>query len=444
MDPETGLDAIGFNVGIRGREIAVVTAEPISARTEIDAAGRVVAPGFIDVLSYEPNPYGIWRKAADGVTTNLALHGGAVDVASWYRRFEDQGAPINFGTGFFYNGARGEMGIGRYRAAAPREIERLNRAAAKALDEGALAVGMSLEYAPGISTDELIAVMRTAARYGAPVFFHLRYSDMEPPGTNIEALEEAIGAARATGASIHIGHINSTGGTFSMKESLSLLSRARVEGIDVTACAYPYAFWATYLDSARFDGGWQGRFRITYKDLQIGGTGERLDRESFSRYRKEGKLAIAYAIPEEDVLEAMKSPLVMIGSDGILTPGNNNHPRASGAFSRTIAVYVRELEALTLMQAIEKMTLMPARRLEARAPAFRRKGRIQAGADADIVVFDPMRVRDTSTVERPDAYAEGMDYVIVNGTIVKDPSGLRGGRAPGAALRAGQAGLQAR
>lgn len=441
MDPETGMDRPGMNVGIKGAAIAVVTAEPLAGKgkMEINADGMAIAPGFIDVLSYDPNNYGVWYKVADGVTTNLAMHGGAVEPLKWYERFARQGSPINFGAGFFYNSARLRIGVRPYDPATARQIKRLVKMAEKALDEGGLGIGMSIEYSPGTSPDEVGAMMTVAKRFNVPVFFHVRYSTMEPPGTNIDALNEVIGLAKKTGASLHIDHINSTGGTFSMHESLDLIKRAAEDGLNITACAYPYPFWATYLNSARFDDGWQRRFRITYKDLQIGGSSERLTPESFDKYRRLGKLAIAYAIPEDDVTAALASPFVMLGSDGIIEPGNNNHPRASGTFARTLRVYVREKKTLTLMEAINKMTLMPAKRLEAESPQMKRKGRLQPGMDADVVVFNPDTVTDTSTVERPNSFSEGFAYVIVNGKIVKDPKGLHKDTRPGLGIRTGRA-----
>ncbi|MBM3469913.1 MAG: amidohydrolase family protein [Armatimonadetes bacterium] len=439
MDPETGLDAAGVAVGIRGKTIASISRDPIRGRAEVDARGLVLAPGFIDILSYNPNGYGVWYKIADGVTTNLSMHGAEGtqgDMAAWYRIQTNQRPPVHFGGAFHYEAARTRLGVGRYRPAGVEQVARLVALAEKALLDGALGIAMSPEYAPGTSTGEIEAMMRVAARYNVPVVFHARYSDMTPPGTNLDALKEIVAAARKTGAAAHIGHINSTGGTFSMVESLRFLEAARKEGLDITADAYPYSFWATYLNSARFDPGWQERFRISYGDLQIAGTSERLTAESFQRYRKTRKVAVAYAIPEDDIVAALRSPFVMIGSDAILEPGNNNHPRAAGTFTRTLSVYARDRQVLTLMEALTKMTIMPARRLEAQAPALRRKGRLQVGADADIVVFDPARVRDRATVERPNQFAEGIEYVLISGKVVKDPRGLRRDVRAGEAVRA--------
>jgi N-acyl-D-aspartate/D-glutamate deacylase len=427
MDPETRVDAPGLNVGIRGKTIVAITPGTLQGRVEIDAAGRVVAPGFIDILSYSPRAYGVWYKLADGVTTNLAMHGAPGtdgDMKAWYRIYERQRPPVHFGGAFLYGAARLKLKVGSYRPASAAELAILTARAEQARRDGALGISMSLEYEPGISEDEVEAMMRVAQRSHVPVFFHVRYSSMEPPGTNLDALREVLSLARRTGAAVHIEHITSTGGTHSMAESLGLLEAARKEGVDVTADAYPYPFWGSPLDSARFAPGWQKRFHIGYGDLQLAGSAERLTPASFARYRRQGKLAIAYAIPEEDVVTALRSPLVMLGSDAILEPGNNNHPRAAGTFTRTLRVYVRERRVLTLMEALEKMTILPARRLEAAAPALRRKGRLQVGADADLVVFDPEKVADCATVEHPNCFAVGIDYVLVAGKVVKDPEGF--------------------
>jgi dihydroorotase len=426
MDPASGADVRDRNIGIRGKSIAAITADPIRGLREIDAAGRVVAPGFIDILSYNPDPYGAWHKLADGVTTNLAMHGAPTvdaDMRAWYRRYTDAHPPVNFGGALLYTNLRRRMKIGR-RIPTPAEMAELMARADQAISDGAIGISMSPEYEPAITTAEIEAMMTVAKRRGVPVFFHVRYSSMEGKGTNLDALREVIDAARKTGASAHVLHLTSTGGTFSMPASLRLLEDARKSGLDITACTYPYNYWASPLDAARFNPGWQKRFRIGPNDLQIAGTSVRLTDASFPEYRKTHKLAVAYAIPEDDVTMALRTPWIMIGSDAILEAGNNNHPRASGTFTRVLAVYVRQRHVLSLMDALAKMTILPARRLEGAAPAMKLKGRLQVGADADLVIFDPDKVRDEATVEHPDRFSLGMDYVLVNGHVVKDPSGI--------------------
>lgn len=437
LDPGTDHDGVA-NVGITGGRIAAVSPGPLNGRDTIDATGLIVAPGFIDLLSYDPNPVGAWNKVADGVTTALAMHGGTADPDAWYAHWERRRPPINFGASFFHTAARGRLGLDRYQQPTARQVGQLVALAERALRQGALGISISLEYVPGTTPDEVLALMRLASRYDVPAFFHARHSDMEEPGTNLDGLHEIIGYARQTGVAVHVEHLTSTGGTFSMTQSLQLLEEARREGLDITACTCPYDFWATYLNSARFDPGWQSRFRISYGDLHLAGSSERLTEPSFRKYRSAGKLAVAYAIPEEDVVGALRSPMVMIGSDAILEPGFNNHPRASGTFARTLGRYVRERNVLPLMDAVAKMTILPARRLERRSEAMRRKGRLSVGADADVTIFDYAAVIDRATVEHPEYQSEGVRWVIVNGEVVKDPGGLRRQVRPGRAVRNGR------
>ncbi|MCC3376804.1 amidohydrolase family protein [Cohnella sp. REN36] len=424
VNPETQLDRTGLNVGVEGGRIALVTDKPLKGRRVLDATGLVVSPGFIDNLSYDPNPLGVWNKIADGVTSNIAMHGGTDSPRKWYPYYERSRPPLHYGASFFYTKARNKLGIGLYQPATPEQTAKLVREAEQALNDGVLGISFSLEYVPGIGASEIVPLMKLAYKYNVPVYFHARYSDMEEPGTNMDAINEIIGYARTTGASVHVDHINSTGGTFSMKQSLGMLDAARQEGLDITACTYPYDYWGTYLNSARFDDGWQRRFRITYHDLQIAGTRDRLTATTFGEFRKQGKLAVAYAIPQSDIDDSLTAPFVMIGSDAILEPGNNNHPRASGTFARTLGLYVREHQVLTLTDAIAKMSLMPAQRLERQVPAMRKKGRIARGMDADLVVFDAGKVSDRSTVERPELTSTGIRYVVVGGKVVLDERGL--------------------
>lgn len=434
MDPETGFDHIG-NVGIDGNKVTAITDQDIRGRVEIDAENLVVAPGFIDILSYAPNSYGIWYKIQDGVTTNLGMHGLDWDAAAWFARWEPTRPPAHFGGAFSILRARERLGLGAYQMATPAQRQKLVDMFEQSLQNGFIGIDISLEYAPGITYEDIVALAEVAARYEVPVFFHARYSSMVGPGTNFDALEEIISVARETGAAVHVEHINSTGGTFTMAESLAMIQAAIDEGLDITACVYPYDYWATYLGSARFDPGWQERFQITYSDLEIAGTGERLTAETFEKYRRQNRLAVAYAIPEEDVRLALQAPFVMIGSDSILESNHNQHPRSTGTFSRTLGYYVREEGVISLMDALAKMTIMPAKRLEKRVPALQHKGRLQLGSDADITIFDPETVRDQSTVANPAQPAEGIEWVLVEGQVVKTPDGVNRSVRPGRAIK---------
>ena len=430
IDPETGFDDIA-DVGIDAGRIAAISRTRLKGRDRIDAHDRVVAPGFVDLLSYDPNPFGIWFKVADGVTTNLCMHGVNARAADWFRTYRALGSPCHYGAAFDAPWTRAGLELEPGDAADPPRLRQLATMAAEDVAGGYIGVDLEPEYTPGVQFAEVLALAKVAAARQVPCFFHGRYSDVLPPGTNADTLAEIIRAAKEGGCAVHVDHITSTGGTFSMDESLATLKSARLQGVDISACAYPYDLWAARLGSARFDAGWQQRFRIDYGDLQIAGTKGRLNATTFERYRRENKLAAAYAIPEADVRTAMAAPEVMVASDGILEPDTNNHPRGAGTFARTLGRYVRDKEVLSLGQALAKMTIAPVRRLERHAPALRRKGRLQEGADADVVVFDPERIADRATVADPARASVGVDWVVVSGQVVKDPGGLHRDRLPG-------------
>ena len=204
----------------------------------------------------------------------------------------------------------------------------------------------------------------------------------------------------------------------------------------MTTECYPYTAASTGLHTAIFDPGWQQRMGIDYKDLQWAETGERLTAETFEKYRKQGGIVVIHSIPEEAVRTAVANLMVMIASDGMPITGAKVHPRGQGTFSRVLGHYVREEKVLDLMTALKKMTLMPAQRLEKRAPMFKDKGRIRVGADADITVFDPNRVIDKATYEEPLQYSEGIQFVLVNGVPVVKDGQLVEGVFPGRAARA--------
>ena len=173
---------------------------------------------------------------------------------------------------------------------------------------------------------------------------------------------------------------------------------------------------------------------MTYKDLQWVATGERLTAESFARYRQQGGSVIGHSIPEEISRLAVASPLVMVASDGMIANGKG-HPRGAGTYARVLGYYVRQQQAASLLQAIRKMSLLPAQRLETAVPMMRLKGRIKVGADADLAIFDPARVTDRATFENPAQYSEGIMHVIVNGVPVVRDGRLVENVKPGVAIR---------
>lgn len=441
MDPASGYDHVA-NVGIDGGSVQEISKDAITGTTTIDATGLVVSPGWIDILSYEPNTYGIWYKIADGVTTNLELHGVEARATDHFAKWtsDENKPPTHFGGAFSDKWARSAAtGLGIDDAATSAQIDQLVAMCDEDLNNGYIAVDFEPEYTPGVSFEEIKALAEVAKAHDVPCTFHGRYSDDVEPGTNKETLDEILRVANETGARVHVEHIISTGGTFTMAQSLATLEEARAAGVEVTACMYPYDFWATYLLSPRFNSGWQDRFHISYEDLVVVGTGERLSASSFASYQAQQKnlLTAAYAIPEDDVRTALKADWVMLGSDAILEEGNRNHPRSTGCFSRAIGRYTRDLGVIDLMSALAKATILPAKLTERGAPAMRKKGRLQIGADADITIFDPATLIDRSTVETPGVEAEGVRYVLVAGQVVRDLAGNHQEVRPGVPILRG-------
>jgi dihydroorotase len=294
---------------------------------------------------------------------------------------------------------------------------------------------MGINYTAAATHDEILDVFRIAAGANASVHVHLRHAGLKEPTTGLVGLQEVIADAAATGAPLHVVHITSMG-LRNTPTLIAVIKGAKARGLDVTMECYPYTAGSTALESAIFDEGWQERQGITFKDVQWTKTGERLTAETFAKYRKEGGVVVVFSIPEEAARAAVSDPLVMIASDGMPLTGAKVHPRGQATFARVLGHYVREQKALDLMTALRKMTLMPAQRLEKRAPMFREKGRIRVGADADITVFDPEKVIDKATFDEPLQYSAGIPFVLVNGVAVVKSNELLQGIFPGRAARA--------
>jgi N-acyl-D-aspartate/D-glutamate deacylase len=309
--------------------------------------------------------------------------------------------------------------------------ERLN----SELDAGAIGIGMGIQYTPGATHFEVIDMFRLAARRGVPVFTHVRSFGRLEPGSSIEAVSEVIGAAAVTGASLQIAHINSSCIADAL-ECVAMVSGARARGLDVTTEAYPYVAGFTNINSALFNPGWREKLGLGYDALQMPDTGERLTKERFDQLHADPapQEVLIFMNTQERVDAVIAAPLVMIASDG-----EDGHPRNAGTYSRILARYVRERGNITLMDAIRKMSLMPAQRLEKATAAARRKGRLQEGADADVIAFDPNTVSDRSTYQSPREPSVGMRYVIVNGTVLIDQGKLVPDRYPGKPVELDQA-----
>jgi dihydroorotase len=446
MDPDSGVDRT-LNVGIRDGRIASLSPDPLKGRESIDVTGLVVAPGFIDLHAHGQRELNDELQARDGVTTHLEMEIGVFPVRPWYAAREGR-RRIHFGATAGHSPARllllegkevdpGHGGIAGQladsagkRAATAEEIRRLGEMLEQGIEEGALGIGFLIRYTPGATPDEILQMFRVAARHHVPAFTHIRKN--EPEG-----LAEVIRDAETTGTLLHVAHIGSSAPRW-VREALAMIQEARSRGVDVTTEVYPYGAGSTNLASVIFDDGWQQRMKIDYGDLQWLPTGERLTAATFAKYRREGGgPVIHHSIPEATVDLAVAAPGVIIASDaGDYEENGNGHPRSAGTFARVLGRYVREKKALTLMEALAKMTILPARRLEAACPAMKPKGRISLGADADLTVFDPARIIDRATYEHAALPSEGIAYVLVNGTPVVREGKLVPAVFPGRGIRA--------
>jgi N-acyl-D-aspartate/D-glutamate deacylase len=283
--------------------------------------------------------------------------------------------------------------------------------------QGAFGVGFGIEYIPGTSGEEVIQLAAVAARYQGNLHAHIRLPHLLDP---FQGINELIAATAATGVRTEVVHIGSMA-IFRQREALRLIDQARSRGVDIAADVYPYDAWMTHIESAIFEPGWREKYHLDYKDLVRPDTGESLTPETFEAYRKEGGAIVCHQIPEAEIELALRHPAVSIASDGAIGEGEQNHPRGAGTFCRVLGRYVRERHVLPLMTALRKMTLMPAERMARAAPSMARKGRLQAGFDADITIFDPRTVTDRADYKNPKQYSTGVRWLFVNGlAVVRD------------------------
>jgi len=486
MDPETLYDAVA-NVGIQDGRISVITEEAISGAQTIDARGRVVAPGFIDLHAHGQNIGDYRMQAIQGVTTMLELESGVLPIDDWYEAQGKKRLPINYGaasawtyariatftgtvpeaTATYFQDAQGRNDW-KMEIATPEQQEEILKLVEQGLDEGALGIGINAGYAPGYGQKEYYALAELAAERGVATFTHVRYASNLEPQSSFEAVQELIANAAITGAHMHLCHVNSTA-LKDIGKILPMIEEAMSRDINITVGAYPWGAASTVVGAAMFSGeGWRERMGSTAENFQLGTS--RMTEEQLADYQKNspGTFIVWHFLDESDpddlaMLDAsVLHPDILIESDEMfwmfmdeqnqvenyegdawpLPKDTFSHPRSNGTFAKILRSYVRERELMTLQEALRKMTLMPAQTMEGFVPQMKKKGRLQVGMDADVVVFDLETIADVGTYQEPNRPAVGVQALLVNGVPVVAKGELITEAAPGQPIRRARPGSQ--
>ncbi|TYC94412.1 amidohydrolase family protein [Novosphingobium sp. BW1] len=459
IDPETGLDAVR-SIGVSDGRIVTVSKDPLEGSRTIDAKGLVVAPGFIDVHSHALMTPSAWTQAFDGVTTQLELENGIWPVAGTYDAFAKKGHPINYGFATGWHPIRlALLGKQSEDLVDEKTSQKVIDAMETGLEEGGIGVGLTVGHHTGTNRLEYYAAARLAKAHGLPTFTHIRYKNVHEPEGSIEGVTELIGIAAATGAHMHLCHVNSST-LRALPRALDMIAQAQKSGVNVTTEAYPWGAGSTTIRAPFLAPENLPLIDIEPSNITVLKTGEHpASDERLRELRKTDPYAMIVVQyfdeeePEELALlkQAQHFPGALIVSDAVpyqvdgkyLTdpvwplPANAQaHPRIAASFTKVIAREVRDSHEMTMLDAIGRATLLPARLLEEGVPQMRKKGRIQPGADADIVVFDLNGLENRATFSAPTLPTKGMRFVVVNGKILIDRGVLNRRIMPGHAVRA--------
>lgn len=486
IDPDNGVDTV-LNIGISGGKIAYLGDQTPAAETVIDAAGKIAAPGFIDLHSHAQDLAGHRLQALDGVTTSLELEGGAAPVAKSYTWSQDQGRPLNFGysAGWLYSraivkenldaeaiAALPSLPLNTFSAiqggrlwgepASQEELARIIALVEEQLDAGAIGIGVLLGYAPRTSAEELQALGTLAHRRDVPLFVHMRWGSNVPGHTPVEAVTELISLSRATGAQVHLCHFASSNAS-SVTASAREIAQAQAEGLPITTESYPFGLASTVI-GAEF---------LAPEALQATGTpahivtylktGEEISDYTRLRQLRDqdpgGLCLIRYYDEREPAeLEELKRAVSLQGaafaSDAMVVQslsedpdgpgidlnqwplpadGITVHPRTTSCYVRALAWLHRDTATLSLKEVIERSSAVPARILRGCVPAMRSKGHLALGADADVVIFDLQRLEPNVSFA-PVVPSKGIDHVLVGGVPVVSHGELLPAQNPGSPL----------
>lgn len=484
IDPETYRDGT-FNVGINGGQIAAISDQPLKGKEVMDVSGMIVSPGFIDTHSHGMSIPDGRVSAFDGLTTVLELEAGVLPVGEFYDNCAKEGRPINYGVSSGWGFARlvamnpeeavngkpvptleyifTRVGLHDWveNVATEKELEEIMERTEQGLKEGGLGIGVIHGYAPGAGYKELLKVWKLAKKYNMPTYTHIQNLSMVDPNSGTKDMIALMGLAASTGAHTHVCHWNST----SLRDipTISELVRtAQKQGLPITTEAYSYGAGSSAIGAAEFNpSDIEQRCGVHFQDLSLVVGGRHFaDEADFTAARNEapGASVVIHFLNEEDNAEdaalldmSVMYPGTAICTDGVqwVTPegewftskewplpeGLRSHPRHAGGFSRFLRKWVVERGVLSWMDAIRQTSLNACLILGESVPQLKKKGRLQEGMDADIIVFNPETVRENGTFAKPCVLSTGMKHVIVNGTFLIRDEKLETKAMPGQAIR---------
>lgn len=425
IDPASRIHAKNNLLLEDGKILAHVPDEP-EADVVIDAAGKYVCPGFIDIHMHE-DPYDpetdrllpsiMTSMLRMGVTTAIGGNCGinTVSPVKYLELMDRDGGPVNMGLLAGHTFLREQAGhADKYTAVTREELSRIVRLSQEALEAGCLGVSFGIRYVPGISMEEMVETARGCQRDRKFIAAHVR-DDAEHIFT---AVQELLDVGRALDIPVQNSHVGSMGGFGQMERLLAMMDLCRANGMDLSGDCYPYYAFSTRIGETTYDEGFLERYQTDYSVIEICEgpyKGQRCTEEIFRQLRREAPrtITVCHVMKPEDVDMALLHPNIMVASDGLMDNGQG-HPRAAGTFPRFLRNYAGT-GRISLDDAIAKMTAMPAAKL-----GLSHKGTLRSGADADIVIFGLEEIQDRATFEQPNTPPEGLDYIIIHGEVAVD------------------------